>query len=162
MFSSLIGAATVSATVLPTTIAQSVAPISIDRCAAQLHPGADGGSEVADTIDFTNVSQKTATEVRFALRILDSDGMPQRTLADDRAGRFAPGIPVIDPIALRTDVDALPVSARISCGVDMVRFDDGSIWHDGDGPMGSGSLFTPPPQPPATPSWRFPGDEPTP
>jgi hypothetical protein len=147
---------------VPTTIAESAAPISIDRCAAVLQARAGGGREIANNIDFTNVSQKTATEVQFALRVLDADGMPQRTLTDDRVGHFSPGVPMMDPIATHESIDALPTSATISCSVQMVRFDDGSVWHEGDGPMGSGSLFTPPPQAPATPSWRFPGDEPTP
>ena len=151
---------------IPTTIAQSVAPISIDRCETLLQPGSlqpgSSGNQIADYIDFTNVSQKVATEVRFSLRILDADGMPQRTLNDDRAGRFSPGVPEDNPIATRASIDALPSSAKISCAVQMVRFDDGSIWNEGDGPMGNGSLFTPPPQAPPTPSWRFPGDEPTP
>lgn len=146
---------------IPTTISESAAPISIDRCETLLRQGSDG-NVIADYIDYTNISQKNATEVRFVLRILDADGMPQRTLTDDRVGHFAPGVPVVDPIASRKSVDALPRSAKISCAVLMVRFDDGSIWNEGDGPMGTGSLFTPPPQPPATPSWHFPGEEPTP
>lgn len=147
--------------VIPTNIAESVAPISIDRCAALVQPAAKG-YEIDEYVDFTNVSQKTATDIRFALRLLDTDGMPQRTLADERSGRFSPGVPTIDPIATRATVDALPASAKISCAVQMVRFDDGSVWNEGDGPMGNGSIFTPPPQAPPTPSWRFPGDEPTP
>lgn len=160
-FVALVPAVAAAATSIPTTIAESVAPISIDRCAALVQP-AGTGYEIAEYVDFTNVSQKTATDVRFALRLLDADGMPQRTLTDERSGRFSPGVPTIDPIATRATVDALPASAKISCAVQMARFDDGSVWNDGDGPMGNGSIFTPPPQAPPTPSWRFPGDEPTP
>jgi hypothetical protein len=159
LFAALVAAAAIA---IPTTIEPSVAPISIDRCETLLQPVASGEQQIADYIDFTNVSQKIATEVRFSLRILDADGMPQRTLNDDRSGRFSPGVPEDDPIATHARVDALPSSAHISCAVQMVHFDDGSVWNEGDGPMGSGSLFTPPPQPPATPSWRFPGDDPTP
>ncbi len=146
---------------VPTTIAESVAPISIDRCAATFEQTADG-DRVTDYVDFTNVSQKIATDVRFALRVLDADGMPQRTITDDRAGRFAPGVPINNPIAAHAALDALPTSAKISCAVQSVRFDDGTVWHEGDGPMGSGPVFTPPPQAPATPSWHFPDAAPTP
>jgi hypothetical protein len=147
---------------VPTTIAESVAPISIDRCEATVVSQSAAGDELADYIDFTNVSSKTATEIVFALRVLDGEGLPQRTLTDERDGRYVSGVPIANPIASHSVIDALPASAKVSCAVLTVRFDDGSIWHEGDGPMGSGTLFTPPPQAPPTPSWHFPGEEPTP
>jgi hypothetical protein len=44
----------------------------------------------------------------------------------------------------------------------MVRFDDGSVWNDGDGPVGSGVVVTHTPQPAATPPWQWPFDPPSP
>ncbi|HLY01471.1 MAG TPA: hypothetical protein VKR56_03135 [Candidatus Cybelea sp.] len=149
---------------IQTTIPDSVAPITIDQCAVTQQKVA-AGSTFSDYLDFTNVSQRTATEVRFAFRIVDAIGRTEGSVTDDRVGRFAPGIAISHstaaPAAPRA-VGALPASSKIVCSVQMVRFDDGSIWNDGDGPVGSGTLVTPPPQPAATPPWQWPFDRPTP
>lgn len=157
-----------AAATIPTTIAQSVAPVSIDRCTALLAKGA-GGYELSEYVDFTNVGQLSATEVRFAFEIVDAIGRTERTLTAHQVGRFAPGVPVTQPTSSPADsnhmsqtVSALPSSAKITCSVRMVRLDDGSVWQMGDGPVGSGVIFTPPPEPPPTPSWHFPDDQPTP
>jgi hypothetical protein len=122
------------------------------------------GYAFSDYLDFTNVSQRAVTEVRFVLRIVDAIGRTEGSLTDDRAGPFAPGVAISRstgaPIASETPQanDAIPASAKIVCSVQMVRFDDGSLWNEGDGPVGSGVLVTPPPQPAATPPWRWPFD----
>ncbi len=126
------------------------------------------GYVFSDYVDFTNVSQRTVTEVRFAFRIVDATGGTGGSLTDDKEGRFAPGIAISHSTATAAapeaghTINALPALARIVCSVRMVRFDDGSVWNDGDGPVGSGVLVTPPPQPAETPHWQWPFDPPTP
>jgi len=155
-----------AATSITATIPESVAPVSIDRCVAIVQSGPEG-DVLAQVVDFTNVSQRTANDIRFELKIDDTLGLPQQILMADHGGRFAPGIPFTEQTAIPKDSDgqpaiALPKSAKVSCDVQMVRFEDGSVWNKGDGPLGNGAMFTPPPQAPPTPSWRFPGDTPPP
>jgi|HubBroStandDraft_1064217.scaffolds.fasta_scaffold222519_2 hypothetical protein len=152
---------------IPTTIPVSVAPITIDQCVvmAQKTPA---GYAFSDYVDFTNVSQRTVTDVRFTLRLVDAIGRTGGSLTDDKVGRFAPGVAISHSTTPASasetpqTIDALPASAKVVCSVAMVRFDDGSVWNDGDGPVGTGVLVTPPPQPAATPAWQFPFDTPTP
>jgi hypothetical protein len=151
---------------IETTIPESAAPITIDRCVVTLQKTPAGQALLA-SVDFTNVSQRAATEVRFALRIVDAIGRTEGTLTDDKVGAFAPGIAISHstaaPMASETPlINAIPASAKIVCTVQMVRFDDGSVWNDGDGPVGSGVVVTPPPQPAATPPWQWPFDPPSP
>lgn len=149
---------------IQTTIPDSVAPIAIDRCAVMLQ-AAPPGYTFSDYLDFTNVSQRTATEVRFAFRFVDAIGRTEGSVTEDRLGRFAPGVAVSHSTAAATApspapqaIGAMRASPKIVCSVQMVRFDDGSVWNDGDGPVGSGPLVTPPPQPAATPPWQWPSD----
>lgn len=165
-FAGLLVLSTTAATSVTATIPESVAPVSIDRCVAQTQSGTDG-DVLVQVVDFTNVSQRTATEIRFELKIDDAMGLPQRVLTAERDGRFAPGIPFTQQTMIPRDADgqsaiALPGSAKMLCEVQMVRFDDGTQWNQGDGPVGNGTMFTPPPQAPPTPSWRFPDDTPPP
>lgn len=153
---------------IPTTIPDSVAPITIDRCAVSVQK-TPAGYAFSDYVDFTNVSQRTADEVRFAFRIVDAAGRTRSSLTDDKVGEFAPGIAIDHSSTAATNpsprpqaIGVVPASAEVVCSVQMVRFDDGSVWNFGDGPVGAGSIFTPPPQPSATPAWHFPDDEPTP
>jgi hypothetical protein len=157
-----------ASTAIETTIPQSVAPIAIDRCVVTLQktPSRDAFS---DDVDFTNVSQRTETEVRFRFEIVDAIGRTAGNLTDDKIGEFAPGVAVSHFTAAPTGssrpqqaIDALPASSKIVCMVQMVRFDDGSVWNEGDGPVGTGAMITPPPQPSATPYWQWPFDPPTP
>ncbi|MGC9991244.1 MAG: hypothetical protein ABSD52_02440 [Candidatus Cybelea sp.] len=152
---------------IQTTIPESVAPIAIDRCTV-MQQKTPAGYAFSDYVDFSNVSQRTATEVRFAFRIVDAIGQTGGSLTDDKVGRFASGVAISHSTtpdvasAMQQTVDALPASAKIVCSVQMVRFDDGSVWNDGDGPVGTGVLVTPPPQPAETPHWQWPFDPPTP
>jgi hypothetical protein len=153
---------------IETTIPQSAAPITLDRCVVTLQK-APAGNAFLDYLDFTNVSQRTVTKVRFALRIVDAIGRTEGTLTDDQVGPFAPGVAISHSTSALTASDqtpqainAIPASAKIVCSVQMVRFDDGSVWNDGDGPVGTGVLVTPPPQPAATPPWQWPFDTPMP
>ena len=122
------------------------------------------GYAFSDYLDFTNVGQRTVTEVRFVFRIVDAIGRTEGSLTDDKVGPFAPGVSISHstgaPRASQTPqaINAVAASAKIVCSVQVVRFDDGSVWNDGDGPVGSGVLVTPPPQPAATPAWRWPFD----
>jgi hypothetical protein len=157
-----------ASTAIETTIPQSVAPIAIDRCVVTLQK-MPSGDAFSDDVDFTNVSQRAATEVRFRFEIVDAIGRTTGSLTDDKVGEFAPGIPVSHSIAAPTSssqpeqtIGALPASATVVCMVQMVRFDDGSVWNEGDGPVGAGAMITPPPQPSATPHWQWPFDPPTP
>jgi hypothetical protein len=150
---------------IETAIPESVAPITIDRCAVMLQK-TPTGYEFLDDLDFTNVSQRTAAEVRFAFRIVDAIGRTEGSLTDDKVGPFTPGVAIGHSTAAPTISSEAPhavgAMAKIVCSVQMVRFDDGSVWNDGDGPVGAGVLITPPPQPAATPSWQWPFDTPTP
>lgn len=152
-----------------TTIPESLAPIVIDQCVVSLRK-TPTGYVFLDSVDFSNISQRTATEVRFAFKVFDANGRIGPTvMEDDQVGRFAPGAAISHSTAAPTDsgqapqtIDAIPASSKVACSVQMVRFDDGSVWNYGDEPVGSGAMFTPLPQPSATPAWHFPGDGPTP
>lgn len=127
------------------------------------------GDEFSDDVDFTNVSQSAATEVRFRFEIVDAIGRTTGSLTDDKVGQFAPGVSMSHSTAAPTGssqpqqaINNMPPSAKIVCMVQMVRFDDGSVWNEGDGPVGTGTMITPPPQPSTTPHWQFPEDRPTP
>jgi hypothetical protein len=160
-----------ASTKVPTSIVQNGAPISIDQCSAVLAntAGGNAGASLSEYVNFTNVSQRTAIEVRFALEIVDSTGVTKRTLTADEPGTFVPGIPTNQLKPLRADPDdaqqAIGVMAdarKIVCSVRMVRFDDGSVWHEGDGPAGSAVIYTPLPGPSPTPEWHFPENWATP
>lgn len=160
-----------ASTSLETTIVQNGAPISIDRCIAVLRPAAGGnaGYDLSEYVDFSNVSQRTATNVGFAFAIVDAIGRTERTLSGEKQGSFAPGIaishstaPATDPSEMSQTVDALPSVATLLCSVRAVRFDDGSVWHEGDGPAGSATMYTPLPGPTPTTQWQWPYDSPTP
>ena len=157
-----------ASTAIETTIPESVAPITIDRCVVTLQK-TPAGNAFSDDVDFTNVSQRAATEVRFRFEVVDAIGRTAGNLTDDKVGEFAPGVPVSHSTAVPTGsnqpqqaINAIPASSKVVCMVQMVRFDDGSVWNEGDGPVGTGSMITPPPQPSATPYWQFPFDSPTP
>jgi len=157
-----------AATAIETTIPESVAPITIDRCVITLQKTPAGGA-FSDDVDFTNVSQRAATEVRFRFEIVDAIGRTTGSLTDDKVGEFAPGVPVSHSTAAPTGssqprqaINNVSASSKVVCMVQMVRFDDGSVWNEGDGPVGTGSMITPPPQPSATPYWQWPFDPPTP
>jgi hypothetical protein len=157
-----------ASTAIETTIPESVAPITIDRCVVTMQK-TPAGDAFSDDVDFTNVSQRTATEVRFRLEIVDPIGRTAGNLSDDKVGEFAPGIPVSHSTAAPTNssqpgqtISNIPASSKVVCMVQMVRFDDASVWNEGDGPVGTGSMITPPPQPSATPYWQWPFDPPTP
>jgi hypothetical protein len=157
-----------AATAIETTIPESVAPITIDRCDVMLQK-TPAGEAFSDDVDFTNVSQRAATEVRFRFEIVDTIGRTTGNLTEDKVGEFAPGVSVSHSTAVPTGssrpqqtIGAVPASAKFVCMVQMVRFDDGSVWNEGDGPVGTGTMITPPPQPSATPHWQWPFDPPTP
>jgi hypothetical protein len=167
----LIPLAAVGATSLQSTIVQNGAPISIDRCVIALKNTAGVGTNdlLSEDVGFTNVSQRTATQVRFAFEIVDASGLTERTLTGDKLGNFAPGTANSDSNELpgnRNDmtqtVTALPSMANVRCSVQMVRFDDGSFWHEGDGPAGDAVIYTPLPGPTPSPQWQWPYDPPTP
>lgn len=157
-----------ASTAIETTIPESVAPITIDRCVVALQKTPAGGA-FSDDVDFTNVSQRTATEVRFRFEVVDASGRTAGNLTDDKVGAFPPGVPVSHSTAApagssqpQQSFNTIPASVKVVCMVQMVRFDDGSVWNEGDGPVGTGSMITPPPQPSATPYWQWPFDPPTP
>lgn len=156
---------------LETTIVQNGAPISIDECFAVIRPAPGGnvGYDLLESVDFTNFSRQTATNVRFAFEIVDPIGRTERTLTGDEPGRFSPGVAISHSKAQSADrgdmsqpIGTLPRIAKIVCRVLMVRFDDGSVWSDGDGPAGNAVIYTPLPGPSPTPQWQWPYDQPTP
>jgi hypothetical protein len=159
-----------ASTSLQTTIVENGAPISIDQCVAVLHTTSGGSRNdyLSEYVDFTNVSQRTATEISFAFEIVDAGERTERIVTGDKAGSFAPGVAIDRSTALPGDrgmsqpIDSIPSGAKVLCSVKMVRFDDGSLWHEGDGPAGNAIIFTPLPGPSPTPQWQWPGDQPTP
>lgn len=156
---------------LQTTIVQNGAPISIDECSAVVRPapGSNAGYDLSESIDFTNFSRQTATNVRFAFEIVDPIGRTERTLTGDEPGRFSPGAAISNSTAQpagRRDmsqlIGTLPSIGKIVCRVLMIRFDDGSLWSEGDGPPGNAVMYTPLPGPSPTAQWQWPYDPPTP
>jgi len=163
----LIPLATSASTSLPTTIIQNGAPISIDQCAALQNTAQSNTAYLSGYVDFTNVSQRTATEVRFAFEIVDLAGRTEQILTLERTGTFEAGTAIghskalpLNPNEIKQMVNRVPSGAKIFCSVKMVRFDDGSVWHEGDGPAGSAVIYTPLPEP--SPTWRWPEDQATP
>ena len=166
----LIPLAAGASTSLPTTIVENGAPISIDQCTAALQTTAVGSTSgsLSESVDFSNVSQRTAVEVRFAFETDDASGRTERIVTGDKAGSFPPGIAInhsravaADVEVMRQTIDTVPNVTKVFCSVQMVRFDDGSVWHEGDGPAGSAVIYTPLPGP-STTQWQFPEDQVTP
>lgn len=160
-----------ASTGLETSLVQNGAPISIDRCIAVLRPDTEGkgGYDLSENVDFSNVSQRNATSVGFSFTIVDSIGRTELTLTDVRKGSFAPGMaighsmaPPTNANAMSQTIHALPNIAKLLCSVRTVRFDDGSVWNEGDGPAGSATMYTPLPGPTPTTQWQWPYDQPTP
>jgi hypothetical protein len=166
----LIPLAAFGLTGVQSTIVQNGAPIAIDRCVVVLKNAAGAGTNesLSEDVGFSNVSQQTATQVRFGFEIVDASGMTQRTVSADKLGNFAPGTAINEsnqtPASdyMRQTVGALPRAAKALCKVQMVRFDDGSVWREGDGPAGNAVLYTPLPGPSPTIQWQWPYDPPTP
>lgn len=76
--------------------------------------------------DFVNVSEKTVTDVRFSFRAIDRSGASAGSATANRLGTFAPRVEVDD-----TNGAVRPLAADVAhviCSVQMVRFDDDSIW----------------------------------
>jgi hypothetical protein len=167
----LIPLAVGASTNVQTTIVQNGAPISIDECLAAVRPapGGNSGYDLVESVDFTDLSQQMATSVRFTFEIVDPMGRTERTLTGDELGRFSPGVAFSHSKAQPADrgemsqlIGALPSIAKIFCRVLMVRFDDGSVWSEGDVPAGKAVIYTPLPGPSPTPQWQWPYDPPTP
>ena len=167
----LIPLAVGASTNLQTTIVQNGAPISIDECLAAVRAAPEGnaGYDLSESVDFTNLGRQTATNVRFAFEIVDPIGRTERTVTGDEPGRFAPGAAITQSKARPADssdmsqpIGTLPSIAKIVCKVLMVRFDDGSVWSEGDGPPGNAVMYTPLPGPSPTMQWQWPYDPPTP
>jgi hypothetical protein len=165
----LIPLAAGASTSFPTVLVQNGAPISIDRCLVLSNTVQGNPDHLSENVDFTNVSRQTATEVRFAFKIVDTSGRMKQILAAESAGSFAAGIAIdqakallVDPNDAKQTVNVVPNGAKVFCSVTMVRFDDGSVWHEGDGPAGSAVIYTPLPGPSPTPPWQWPDDQPTP
>jgi hypothetical protein len=160
-----------ASTNLQTTIVQNGAPISIDQCVAVVQNTAGGNTNdsLSGYVDFTNVSQRTATEVRFAFEIVDASERTERSVTGDKTGSFAPGVAInhskplpADPDDMRQTIGSVASGAKVLCSVKMVRFNDGSVWHEGDGPAGSAVIYTPLPGPSPTVQWQWPEDQATP
>jgi hypothetical protein len=167
----LIPLAVGASTNLQTTIVQNGAPISIDECFAVVSPapGGKAGYDLLESVDFTNLSQQTATNVRFSFEIVDPTGRTERTLTGDEPGRFSPGVAISHSKAQPADrgdmsqlIGTLPSIAKLFCRVLMVRFGDGSFWSEGDAPAGNAVIYTPLPGPSPSPQWQWPYDPPTP
>ena len=167
----LILLATVGSTSLQSTIVQNGAPIVIDRCVILLKPvGAASTTEsLWEDVGFTNISQQTVTQIRFNFEIVDASGFNERVVTGDKLGGFAPAVAIddldgnlADSDYMKQTVGALPRAVRALCRVQMVRFDDGSIWREGDGPAGNADIYTPLPGPTPVQQWQWPYDPPTP
>lgn len=158
--------AATGATGLQSSIVQNGAPIAIDRCAVAVESGAAAGTgNLSEDVAFTNVSQRTVTLVRFEFKAIGTNGLVERAVTGDRTGAFAPGngsgeTPP-DSDAMKQTFSALPRVTEVLCKVAMVRFDDGSVWRDGDSPAGSATMYTPAPAPAST-QWQWPYDTPRP
>jgi hypothetical protein len=168
-FAAVLGAA--GSTDLQSTIVQNGAPIAIDRCVVARNSDAHGSPNdvLSEDVGFTNISQQTVTQVRFRFEIVDASGRTERTVTDEKSGTFAPGVAINDAKAAgalsddagqRSGVSAQPI--KVLCLVQFVRFEDGSIWHEGDSPAGNASIYTPLPGPTPTTQWQWPYDPPTP
>jgi hypothetical protein len=159
-----------ASTNIQTTISLNGAPISLDRCTVVLpnSAGGDTNKSLSELVDFTNIGQRTATQIHFAFEIVDAIGRTLHTITADEPGRFAPGIPVNDAKLLPTDndaqqsIDTVPSGGKVVCSVQMVHFDDGSDWHEGDGPAGNAAVYTPLPAPSESPPFQFPENWATP
>ncbi len=163
----LIPLAASGSTGLQSTIVQNGAPIAIDRCVVALKNGAGAGTDesLSEDVGFTNVSQQTVTGVRFGFEIVEANGLTERTVTGDKLGTFGPGAAVNDAGETRDSdymkqtVGALSHVAKAVCRVEMVRFTDGSVWHEGDTVPGNAVLYTPLPGPSATQwEWQDPPD----
>lgn len=156
---------------LESTIVQNGAPIAIDRCVVTLRSVVGDGSNnlLLEDVGFSNVSQRTVTQVRIEFDIVDVAGVTTRKVTSEKLGSLAPGAAINDVTATtpqseytRQNIGTVPKGAKVLCRVQAVRFDDGSTWHEGDGPAGNAVFYTPVPGPTPTTQWQWPYDTPMP
>lgn len=112
-----LAAITILAGVPVLALADTSAPVTVD--AVRVSPvDLDNGSGVGSVaVNFKNTSDKTATEVVFAL---DNNGTQFDTFYAD--GSFAPGASIVQTFDTTDDYNASQVK------VEEVKFSDGSVW----------------------------------
>jgi len=92
---------------------------------------------INNAVKFTNTTDKAAVAVRFRFDLLDAFGEQLRTLTGDVTGYFSPGV-LIEPhyniTAEHFDknvwstININPNISEVRCSVELVRFDDDTVW----------------------------------
>jgi hypothetical protein len=103
--------------------------------------------------DFTNVSGRSISAIRFGFRELDTfgEGPDYAGFVNDWNGDVAPGQSFSGNKAQGYNLSGGDV-ASVICSVRKVRFSDGSVWSNGDESTQPGLYYPPTPSPTAAPT----------
>lgn len=120
--------------------ANATSPIELNACKAWLSDTSVGNVNyyINEEVAFTNRTQKHVVAVRFLFGVRDAFGELRRMLSGDTTGDFAPGVliqPKVDRVVTGMPtsqawqaINLTPNAADVICGVQLVRFDDGTVW----------------------------------
>ena len=125
---------------LATTINYTNGPVQIETCKAWLSDTSVGNRNyyISQAVSFENGASQPIVAVRFAFQVLDPFGQPVRTMTGDATGTFAPQV-LIQPGFRQggavgnswTAINISPSIDSVVCDVQLVRFADGTLWHQG-------------------------------
>jgi hypothetical protein len=113
---------------IPTEAAGQPGPIRIDACFSDGR-GTDGLTLVHHALRVSNTGERAVTAVRIRFTFYDAFGDIEATRTNIAAARIDPGR-AADRINVAELSDAGP-PARITCSIDAVRYEDGSIARTG-------------------------------
>ncbi len=140
--------------------ASGSAPVRIDACAAgygkdsvAVLPGVNISQRDTNLIgagfDFTNVSGRPISAIRFSFRELDTfqEGPDYAVFVNDWNGEVAPSQSFKGNKAQGYNLTGGDI-AEVLCSVRKVRFADGSVWSGGADTAPQGLYYPPTPSPP--------------
>ncbi len=116
---------------IPTQVAAQPGPIRIDGCFSDGR-GTDGLTLVHHALRVANTGDRAITAVRVRFAFYDAFGDVNAMRTNIAEARIAPG-QTVDRINVAELSDSGP-PARITCSVDAVRYDDGTIVRAGAPP----------------------------
>ncbi len=115
---------------IPTTVAAQPGPVRIDGCFSDGR-GTDGLTVVHHALRIVNGGDRAVAAVRVKFAFYDAFGDVVATRTNITESHFDPG-QTVDRINLAELSDAGP-PAKIACGIDAVRYADGTLAKTGSG-----------------------------
>jgi hypothetical protein len=119
---------------IPTQVAAQPGPLKIEGCFSDGR-GTDGLTLVHHALRISNTGDRPVSAVRVRFTFYDAFGDVNATRTNISESRIEPG-QTVDRINLAELSDAGP-PARISCSIDAVRYQDGSLARTGPASTGA-------------------------